>query len=206
MKLPHSRGYLLAVGGGEVRYRWAIGTTRWGRDVIDWVPFEGANATREVRVSKGGGGVLPGLGFGVHGRVGGWMDGGEPASRHACWQPCRMRLLPRPPSCGAERRESAVRRVGCQALLAWAVFRSQPWWCCSCTQLPANVRPTGVRYGELLTITKYTCTSPPQHSLPTASLPPLAAPPHWHLPSHRPPAATSPGASSSWTGRWRRCR
>lgn len=43
-----------AVGGGEVRYRWAIGTTRWGRDVIDWVPFEGANATREVRVSLPG--------------------------------------------------------------------------------------------------------------------------------------------------------
>jgi hypothetical protein len=38
------------VGGGAVRYRWAIGTTRWGRDVLDWVDFEGSNSTEEVGV------------------------------------------------------------------------------------------------------------------------------------------------------------
>ncbi|KAL4419982.1 hypothetical protein ABPG75_007080 [Micractinium tetrahymenae] len=36
------------LGGGKVRYRWAIGTTRWGRDVIDWVTFDGANTTQET--------------------------------------------------------------------------------------------------------------------------------------------------------------
>ena len=42
--------FCLAVGGGAVRYRWAIGTTRWGRDVLDWVDFEGSNSTEEVGV------------------------------------------------------------------------------------------------------------------------------------------------------------
>ncbi|PSC75196.1 Helicase sen1 [Micractinium conductrix] len=41
------------LGGGEVRYRWAIGTTRWGRDVLDWVPFEGRKATEELKTPRG---------------------------------------------------------------------------------------------------------------------------------------------------------
>jgi hypothetical protein len=44
-----------------VRYRWAIGTTRWGRDVLDWVDFEGTNSTEEVEVGAWG--------------VAGWLQG-----------------------------------------------------------------------------------------------------------------------------------
>ena len=38
------------VGGGTVRYRWALGTTRWGRDVLDWQEWAGTNATQTVPV------------------------------------------------------------------------------------------------------------------------------------------------------------
>ena len=41
--------------GGPIDYRWAIGTTRWGRDVLDWVKFAGTNATEAVEVRRLGG-------------------------------------------------------------------------------------------------------------------------------------------------------
>lgn len=36
------------LGGGTVKYRWALGTTRWGRDVLDWQDFAGTNYTQNV--------------------------------------------------------------------------------------------------------------------------------------------------------------
>lgn len=39
--------------GGPIDYRWAIGTTRWGRDVLDWVKFAGTNATEAVELPSG---------------------------------------------------------------------------------------------------------------------------------------------------------
>lgn len=41
-----------AVGGGPVRYRWALGTTRWGRDVLDWQDLSGSNSTQNVSVRR----------------------------------------------------------------------------------------------------------------------------------------------------------
>lgn len=41
-----------AVGGGPVRYRWALGTTRWGRDVLDWQDLAGTNSTQNVTVRR----------------------------------------------------------------------------------------------------------------------------------------------------------
>lgn len=35
---------------GPMQYRWAISSTRWGRDVLDWVPFEGFSSMQAVQV------------------------------------------------------------------------------------------------------------------------------------------------------------
>ena len=52
-------------GGGAVRYRWAVGTTRWGLDVLDWIDFDGYSITQAVQVGVGGDNVA-GAGAGRH--------------------------------------------------------------------------------------------------------------------------------------------
>ena len=43
-----------AAGSGRVQYRWAVGTTRWGRDVVPWTEYSGYHLVQPVQVGRGG--------------------------------------------------------------------------------------------------------------------------------------------------------
>ena len=36
---------------GPMKYRWAIGSSRGGRDVLDWLDFQGATSVQPVQVT-----------------------------------------------------------------------------------------------------------------------------------------------------------
>lgn len=98
-RLPSPPCLSRTVGGGPVRYRWAIGTTRWGRDVHDWVDWEGTNSTREVAVS------LPTALQQHMQRPLPWLSGEDEG---VCAQPPTRRRSAPPPPAAARRRPAAA--------------------------------------------------------------------------------------------------
>lgn len=47
---------------GDIRYRWAVGSTRWGRDVVEWVYLDDSNSANQSQIVQAG--LGPGLALG----------------------------------------------------------------------------------------------------------------------------------------------